>query len=64
MKIFQSITTAKVCAYLHLRILSHCQYILTIQKDAHIVIRSPSGEADIIVIGMTTDFGKIEIFCK
>ena len=31
------------------RILCHCQYILNMQKDAHIVIRSPSGNAEIII---------------
>ena len=31
------------------RILCHCQYNLNMQKDAHIVIRSPSGNAEIII---------------
>ena len=31
------------------RILRHCHYILNIQKDAHIVIMPPSGDADIII---------------
>ena len=34
-------------------ILRHCQYILNIQKDAHSVIKSPSGDTDIIVTGVS-----------
>ena len=30
-------------------ILCHCQYILNIQNDAPIVIKSPSGDTDIII---------------
>ena len=33
-----------------MRILRHCQYILNIQKDAYIVISSPSDDTDIIII--------------
>ena len=31
------------------KILGHCQYILNIQKDAHIAVKSPSGDTDIII---------------
>ena len=31
----------------------HCQYILNIQEYAHNVIRSPSGDTDIIIISVS-----------
>ena len=54
----QSISLSSVDNVLHLsckqeeadtRIFRNCQYILNIQKDAYIVIRSPSDDTDIVI---------------